>query len=147
MPASLSALKARSLAYMPAWGRTGIGGRNAGITAAMWADSGQFTAAEPSEAVYNNSLWTLCWYLLLREPALRQWQRRLDMTEAQVAAVRSVYLRRTAAEDAVISLEADEHAVLVTRVMQDDEPPDDDALWTAELTEAREMFARAGIAI
>jgi hypothetical protein len=112
MPNSLRAAKDRALSWMSNldWG---MGGPNAAITAAMWADGERFTANEPWEVVFRNSLWACYRQLLPLDVALIEWQNDCDLNDEEVAVLRSLYQRRLASTGALIPVEPREWAAMM----------------------------------
>lgn len=104
MPDTLRPAKERALSWMINFDY-GLGGPDAPITAAMWADGEQFTANEPWEAVFYNSLWACRKQLCPFSVALIEWQDEFDLNDEGVAVLRSLYQRRLASAEATIPVE------------------------------------------
>jgi hypothetical protein len=143
MPDRLQTAKERALAWMINldWG---MGGPNAAITAAMWADGERFTANEPWEVVFHHSLCACHHQLLPLEVALVEWKDYFDLDAEGVAVLRSLYQRRLAATEAVISVEPWERAFF-TQACEASTPAalrDDPGL-----SAARDALASVGVAL
>jgi len=136
MPDALHAAKERALSWMINldWG---LGGPRAAITAAMWADTERFTANEPWQAVFHNSLWVCYRQLLPLDVAVIEWQEEFDLNDEGVAVLRSLYQRRSASMQAVIPVEPWEREV-ITRGQARDDPG---------LSAARDALGSIGIAL
>lgn len=83
------------------------------ITAAMWADGNMYTAVEPWEDVYDNSGWALQTHLLPPEAALLKWWEGMGFPDALMWAAWSLYQRRLASSDRVVSAELREWQAFV----------------------------------
>jgi hypothetical protein len=112
MPDMLGAAKARALSWMMNFDM-GLGGPNAAITAAMWAGGERFTANEPWEAVFYNSLWACHRQLLPLNVALMEWQIEYDLKDEDVAVLRSLYQRRLGSTEAMIPVEPWERETII----------------------------------
>ena len=110
MPKTLQRAKERALSWMInlEWI---MGGPNAVVTAAMWAESGQFTANEPWKAVFYNSLWSCHRQLLPLNVALIEWRHEFGLNDGEVNVLRSLYERRVASTEATIPTESWEREV------------------------------------
>jgi hypothetical protein len=110
MPKTLQPAKERALSLMTnlEWG---AGGPTAAVTSAMWADGEQFTANEPWEAVFFNSLYICHRQLLPLNVALVEWKNQYSLTDEEVPVLRSLYLRRVASTKATIPTTRREYAV------------------------------------
>ena len=143
MPATLRTAKERALSWMInlEWV---MGGPNAVVTAAMWADGEQFTANEPWEAVFYNSLWACHRQLLPLDVALLEWQNQCSLEDEDVAVLRFLYQRRLGSTEAMIPVEPWERTTIM-RSCEVSAPAagrDDPGLLAA-----RDVLASIGIAL
>lgn len=139
MPDRLLEAKERALAWMVNFDFV-VGGPNAVITAAMWADGEQFTAAEPWADVFQNCLWDCDKQLLPLEVALVRWQNYFGLGNPQMALARSIYERKLASPDATMTL--DPYEVEKLRAFAVAHSPRN-----PELQVSREAFAAIGIVL
>jgi hypothetical protein len=142
MPDPLRTAKERALSWMIDLNWV-TGGPNAVITAAMWADGERFTANEPWEVVFQNSLWACYRQLLPLDVALVNWQDNFGLNDEDVAVLRSLYRRRLASTRAVIPVEWERKAFMqghdaASPAVQRDDPG---------LSAARDALASIGIAL
>jgi hypothetical protein len=95
MPDDPRMAKERALSWMTnlEWG---AGGPNAVITSAMWTDGERFTANEPWEFVFSNSLYACYMELLPLDVALLELQDGIELRDDDVVVLRSLYSRRIA---------------------------------------------------
>jgi hypothetical protein len=102
MPDKLISIKESALSWMfdLEWKVSGP----AAITAAMWADSEQFTSNEPWDVVFRHSGWACYQQLLPLDVAIAEWQNEYQLAEEDMAVVHSIYTRRISATDLPISL-------------------------------------------
>jgi len=104
MPEHLVPAKKRALRYMIDldWN---LGGPNAVVTSAMWADGAQFTAIEPWDDVFDHSGWA-CWVQLLPpEIALKELWDGMDLPGDGASAIKTLYERRIASPEPMIVME------------------------------------------
>jgi hypothetical protein len=104
MPDALRTAKERALSQMIGLDWV-AGGPNAVVTAAMWADGERFTANEPWEAVFHNSLWACYQQLLPLDVALVEWQNEFDLADDDLPVLHALYQRRIASTEAMIAVE------------------------------------------
>jgi hypothetical protein len=138
MPEHLVPAKERALALMPDFDFR-LGGPNAVITSAMWADGDRFTAVEPWADVFHHSLWACYKQLLPPEIALQEWWQGMELPGDGFRAVHSLYERRIASAEAVIVVEPWEWQKFVEAAGK---TPDAD-----KLAAARELLSGVGIAL
>ncbi len=112
MPDSLREAKERALSWMTnlEWE---MGGPNAAITAAMWADGERFAANEPWKDILYNSLWACYRQLLPLAVALIAWQVNFGLNDEEAAVLRSSYQRRLTSTESVIDVEPWERSVFL----------------------------------
>jgi hypothetical protein len=136
MPDTLRAAKRRALSWMINlnWG---LGGPDAAITAAMWADGERFTANEPWEVVFHNSLWACHRQLLPVDVAVLEWQGQFDLDDEGVGVLRSLYQRRLASTQPMIPVEPWERETIMRGCARDDLGP----------SAARDALASIGIVL
>jgi hypothetical protein len=111
MPDTLQKAKERALHWMINLDYK-LGGPEAVITAAMWADGDRFTANEPWEVVFEHGAWACRRQLLPFEVAAVEWQSNFALEDADAAVLRSLYLRRLASTETMIPVEPGEKVTI-----------------------------------
>lgn len=74
------------------------------VTAAFWGRGDQLTGAEPWDAIFDNGGFLLETALLEPEEAIEACRANYAFSNAQVTALRSLFERRMASQDAVVSV-------------------------------------------
>ncbi|MCB0325885.1 MAG: hypothetical protein KDD69_20040 [Bdellovibrionales bacterium] len=138
MPEHLEPVKKRALAYMFDL-EFQLGGSQAVVTSAMWADEERFTAVESWKNVFYHSLWACHLQLLPMEIALAEWWEGMELPESGVAAAQSLYERRVNSTDPVIVVEPWEWEQYLQA--SGDSPEDH------KISAARELLSGVGIVL
>jgi hypothetical protein len=138
MPAHLGPAMERALSWMLDL-EFRLGGPNAVVTSAMWADGNRFTAMESWREVFYHSLWACHRQLLPPEIALAEWWEGMALPGNGIAAAQSLYERRIASTDTVIPVEPWEWQGYVEAVGNNPDP--------CKIAAARELLAGVGIAL
>jgi hypothetical protein len=137
MPDKLLAARERALAWMVDLDMTRMGGPNAVITSAMWADGERFTADEPWEVVFRESGRACHRQLLSLDAALLEWQQNFELDDEEVRVLRSLYETRVSStEPMAAARSADQQAVL--RLCESA---------GSDIAPVREVLRRLGIAL
>jgi hypothetical protein len=139
MPPRLNCAKERALSLMIDLDWNTGNPSKAAITTAMWADSDRFKAAEPWADVNDHSLWACQTHLLPPEVALREWWQGMNLPGSGERAAWSLYERRLASTDDVVTVEPWELQSFVEAAGQEPEP--------AKLAAAQELLGSVGIAL
>ncbi|QDU96243.1 hypothetical protein [Lignipirellula cremea] len=138
MPNRLEPAKRRALSYMLDL-EFRLGGSNAVVTSAMWADTEAFTAVESWPEVFYHSCWACHQQLLPPEVALAEWWEGMELPESGIGAARSLYERRLASMDPEIFVEPREWQRYLEVIESTPDP--------RKIAAARELLAGVGIVL
>jgi hypothetical protein len=138
MPSHLEPARERALSWMLDLDFR-VGGPNAVVTAAMWADGDRFTAAEPWAEVFHHSVWVCYRHLLPPEIALAEWWEGMALPGNGIVAARSLYERRIASTEPIIAVEPGEWQGYLEATGNAPDP--------RKVAAARELLAGVGIVL